>query len=145
MNDQDLTRVAKQIVTGYSSADWKGLKSILTPDATYNEIGTQRKIKGPDQIIQTLQGWKQTMTDSRGTVNNAYASGNTVTLEITWQGTHDGPFPGPSGTIPASGRRQTTPAVMIVKFQGDKVKEMNHYFDMLNFLQQIGAMTAARV
>jgi hypothetical protein len=29
------------------------------------------------------------MTDSKGTVTNAYASGDTVTLEITWQGTHN--------------------------------------------------------
>ena len=144
MSDQDLTRVAKEIVTGYSSADWKGLKSILAPDAIYNELGTGRQVKGPDQIIQTLQGWKQTMTDSRGTVTNAYASGGTVTLQITWQGTHDGPLAGPTGTVPASGKRQTTPAAMIVKFQDDKVKEMHHYFDMLSFLQQIGAKTADR-
>jgi len=30
---------------------------------------------------------------------------------------------------------------MIVKFQGNKVKELHHYFDMMSFLQQIGAMT----
>ena len=34
----------------------------------------------------------------------------------------------------------TTPAAMIVKFQGNKVKEIHHYFDMVSFLQQIGAM-----
>ena len=31
---------------------------------------------------------------------------------------------------------------MIVKFQGEKVAEVNHYFDMMSFLQQIGAMPA---
>jgi len=142
MNDKELIQTAKEIVTGYSTADWKALKNILTPDALYDEIGTQRKIKGPDQIVQALQGWKQAMTDSKGTVTNAYASGDTVTLEITWQGTHNGPFTGPTGTLPPSGKRQTTPAAMIVKFQGNKVKEMHHYFDMMSFLQQIGAMTA---
>ena len=142
MNDKELIQTAKEIVTGYSTADWKALKNILTPDALYDEIGTQRKITGPDQIVQALQGWRQAMTDSKGTVTNAYASGDTVTLEITWQGTHNGPFTGPTGTLPPSGKRQTTPAAMIVKFQGNKVKEMHHYFDMMSFLQQIGAIAA---
>jgi len=56
MNDKELIQTAKEIVTGYSTADWKALKNILTPDALYDEIGTQRKIKGPDQIVQALQG-----------------------------------------------------------------------------------------
>ncbi len=142
MNDTDLINKARQIVTAYSAADWNGLKGILASDALYDEIGTQRKIKGPDQIVQALQTWKQAMTDSKGTVTNAYASGNNVTLEITWQGTHNGPFAGPGGTLPPSGKRQTTPAAMIVKFQGDKIQEIHHYFDMLSFLQQIGAMSA---
>ena len=143
MNDTDRINQARTIVTSYSAADWKALKGILTPDAVYDELGTQRKIKGPDQIVQTLQTWKQAMTDSKGAVTNAYASGSTVTLEITWQGTHNGPFTGPAGTIPPSGKRQTTPAAMIVKFQGNKIQEIRHYFDMLSFLQQIGAMSAA--
>ena len=32
MTDQDLNRVARDIVNGYNAADWKLLKSILTPD-----------------------------------------------------------------------------------------------------------------
>ena len=140
MSDKELIQTASQIVSGYSAADWNGLKNILTPDALYDEIGTQRKIKGPDSIVQALQGWKQAMSDSSGTVTSACASGDTVTLEITWQGTHNGPFTGPTGTLPPPGKRQTTPAAMIVKFQGDKVREMRHYFDMLSFLQQIGAL-----
>jgi len=141
MNDTDLINQARQVVTTYCAADWNALKGIMTSDALYDEIGTQRKIKGPDQIVQTLQTWKQAMTDSTGTVTNAYASGNIVTLEITWQGTHNGPFKGPAGTLSPSGKRQTTKAAMIVKFQGDKIQEIHHYFDMLSFLQQIGAMS----
>jgi steroid delta-isomerase-like uncharacterized protein len=142
MGDQELVQVAKEIVKAYSAGDWKALKGILATDALYDEVGTQRKIKGADPIIQSLQGWKQAMTDSKGTVTGGYGSGNTVTLEITWQGTHNGPFSGPAGTFPASGKKQTTLAAMIVKFEGNKVKEMHHYFDMVSFLQQIGAMPA---
>ena len=141
MSNQD--QIARKIVSEYSSSNWAGLKSILTSDAVYNEVGTQRRIQGPDAIVQALQGWKTAMTDSGGSVTSSFATGDRVALQITWQGTHNGPFAGPGGTLAPSGKRQTTPAAMIVKFQGDKVKEIDHYFDMLTFLQQIGAMPAA--
>jgi len=146
MSSQDLAQVAREIITAYSAANWTALKGLLTSDAIYNELGSQRRIQGPDSIIQTLQGWKKALTDSQGKVTNAFASGDTVAMQITWTGTHDGPFTGPSGTVPPTGKRQTTPAAMIVKFSGTKVSEIHHYFDMMTFLQQIGAMpaTAAR-
>ncbi|MGH2400006.1 MAG: ester cyclase [bacterium] len=146
MSSQDLTQVAREIVTGYSTANWTALKGLFTPAAIYNELGSQRRIQGPDAIIEALQGWKKTMTDSQGKVTSAFASGDTVAMQITWTGTHDGTFTGPGGTVPPTGKRQTTPAAMIVKFSGNKVSEIHHYFDMLTFLQQIGAMpaTAAR-
>ena len=143
MSSQDLTKIASEIITSYSTSNWTGLKGLFTPDATYNEVGTQRRIQGPDAIIRGLQEWKKAMTDSKGNVTTSFASGNMVALQITWQGTHDGPFTGPAGSLSPTGKRQTTLAAMIVKFQGDKVKEVHHYFDMVAFLQQIGAMPAA--
>ena len=40
------------------------------------------------------------MPDVKGSVTNAVASGNTVVLEVTWEGTHTGPLAGPKGAIP---------------------------------------------
>ncbi len=80
------------------------------------------------------------MPDAAGTITNALVSGNTVTLQVTWEATHTGPLTGPMGTIPASGKRQVTPAAWIFTFEGEKIKESNHYFDMLSLLAQIGAI-----
>ena len=143
MGSQDLTQVAREIVTTYSTGNWTALKGLLATDAIYNEVGTQRKIQGPDKITESLQGWKKAMTDSSGKVTNACGTGDTVALQITWTGTHDGPFTGPGGTVRPSGKKQTTQAAMIVKFTGNKVKEIHHYFDMITFLEQIGALPTA--
>ena len=45
----------------------------------------------------------------------------------------------PEGTIPASGKRQETPAACFFTFEGDKIKESRHYFDSMTLLKQIGA------
>jgi predicted ester cyclase len=71
-------------------------------------------------------------------VTNAIASGNTVAQEITWEGTQSGPLQGPGGTIPATGKRAVVPAVQVLTFEGDKIKETRHYFDMMGMLQQLG-------
>jgi steroid delta-isomerase-like uncharacterized protein len=139
---QDLTQIAREFVNGYNSANWPALKSLFTPDGVYNEVGTQRRIQGPDSIVETMQGWKKTMTDSGGKVTNVFVSGDMVAVQVTWTGTHDGPFPGPAGTVPPSGKKQTTPAAMIIKFNGNKISQVDHYFDMITFLTQIGAMPA---
>jgi ketosteroid isomerase-like protein len=140
MSGQDLTQIAREIITSYGTGNWTALKGLFTPTATYNELGSQQRVQGPDSIVKALQGWKKAMTDSQGKVTNAFASGDTVTLQITWTGTHDGAFTGPGGTVSPTGKRQTTPAAMIVRFSGNKVSEIHHYFDMVTFLQQIGAM-----
>jgi steroid delta-isomerase-like uncharacterized protein len=140
MAEQDLINVARELVDAFNNSDWERTKGHLTVDTVYNELGTQRRIQGTGQIIEALQGWKQAMPDAKGTVTNAFASDNKVVLELTWDGTQTGPLASPNGTIPASGRRQTTRAAWIFDFEGDKVKESRQYFDMLTFLQQIGAM-----
>src|SRR4030095_9319343 len=80
------------------------------------------------------------MPDVKGTVSHAVASGNTVVLEVTWAGTQTGALQGPSGTVPPTGKRQTTRAGSILHFEGAKIKDSRHYFDMLAFLQQLGVI-----
>lgn len=136
----DLTSIAREAVEAFNASDWERSKAIMTPDYVYNELGTQRRIEGPDAVIEAMKGWKEAMSDVAGTITNASASGNTVTLEVTWEGIHDGPLEGPMGTISASGKRQVTYSAWIFNFEGEKIRESRHYFDMMSLLTQIGAM-----
>ena len=43
-------------------------------------------------------------------------------------------------SLPPSGKRPVTPAAWILTFEGDRVKESHHYFDMMSLLIQIGAL-----
>ncbi len=138
MTEQEMVKVARDLVDAFNASDWEKTKNLLPSDSLYNEQGTQRQLRGTDQIIEALKGWKQAMPDVKGTVTNAFASGKKVSLEVTWAGTHTGPLAGPTGTIPATGKRQVTPSAWLFDFDGDKIKESRNYFDMLNFLKQIG-------
>lgn len=111
----------------------------MAPEAVYNEVGTQRRIKGIGHIIAALQSWKKAMPDARGSVRNIFAGHNFVTVEVIWKGAHNGTVITLTGMIPASGKSHTTPSGRILQFEDNKIKESRHYFDMITFLTQIGA------
>ncbi len=139
MAEQDLITIARGVVEAFNADD---LERSVAPqaDGVYNELGTQRRLNGKNEILPALRGWRAAMPDVKGTVTKALASGNSVVLEITWDGTQTGPLETPDGTIPASGKRAVTPATWVFDFEGDRIKESRHYFDMVTFLSQIGAM-----
>jgi steroid delta-isomerase-like uncharacterized protein len=94
---------------------------------------------GPEKIVELFKGWKMAFPDAVGTVTSAVASGDKAALEVTWTGTHTGPLGTAEGTIPASGKRQETPAAVFFTFEGEKIKASRHYFDSMTLLKQIGA------
>ena len=139
MAEQDLIKLARENVEAYNTGDWQRLKAPLASDVVYDEVGSQRRMQGADQLVEAYQGWKQALPDGKGTIRNAFASGNSVAIEVTWTGTQTGPLVGPGGTIPPSGKSMSLPGAQLITFQGDKIKELHQYFDLMTLLQQLGA------
>jgi steroid delta-isomerase-like uncharacterized protein len=134
----ELTAHAESLVEAFNNDDWDSARQLLG-NSTYNELGTQRSLEGPDAIIEALKGWKSAMPDVKGTVTGATEGGQQVVLEVIWEGTQTGEMVTEEGTIPPSGKRQKTPSAFIFDYENGQLKESRHYFDMLTFLQQIGA------
>jgi steroid delta-isomerase-like uncharacterized protein len=134
----EMVKIAREQVDAFSRGDWELLRGTLASDSSYDELGTQRKIEGPEKIVELFKAWKAAFPDGAGTVTSVVSSANTVALEVTWKGTHTGPLESADGTIPASGKRQETPAALFFTFEGDKIKESRHYFDSLTLFKQIG-------
>jgi len=134
-----MVKIAREQVDAFNRGDWEGVRAGLASDSHYDELGTQRKIDGPEKIVELFKGWKQAFPDAVGTVTSTVSSGDKAALEVTWRGTHTGPLATAEGTIPASGKRQETPAAFFFTFAGDKIKESRHYFDSLTLLKQIDA------
>jgi steroid delta-isomerase-like uncharacterized protein len=135
----ELVKIARQQIDAYNNGDWEQMRALLASDSRYDELGTERKIEGPEKIVELFKSWKMAFPDSIGTVSSAVASGNKAALEVTWTGTHSGPLGTAEGTIPASGKRQETPAALFFAFEGEKIKASRHYFDSMTLLKQIGA------
>jgi len=136
----DKVRLAKEGIEAFNAGDWERFKAPLSSDAVYEELATQRKVQGPDQIVEASKGWKEAFPDTKGTITKVTEGTDSVVLEITWQGTQTGDLVSPMGTIPASHKRVKLEAIQVVRFNGDKVAETRHFFDLMTLLEQIGAL-----
>src|SRR3970282_1014158 len=112
----EMIKVAREQVDAFNSGDWERVRAGLVSDARYDELGTERKIEGPEKIVEVFKGWKQAFPDAAGTVTSAFASGDTAVLEVTWKGTHTGPLTTAEGPLPASGKRQETAGALFYTF-----------------------------
>jgi steroid delta-isomerase-like uncharacterized protein len=138
LSPQQLIDAAKAPLLAYNQKDWNAVRSNITRDFIYDEVGTGRKVQGADQTIALFQGWAEAIPDSKATFDNVVASGNTVLLEVTWRGTHTGPLQTPKGSFPPTGKKIELRACAVVELLNGKAKLQRHYFDMATLLQQLG-------
>ena len=140
---QSVVDTAKAQITAYNQKDWTAVSAVLSPGCVYDEVATQRRLQGIDDILAAWRGWATALPDSNATFDSVSVSGNTVTLELTWRGTHNGPLQTPTGALPPSGNKINIRACQVVDVADGKVQAVRHYFDMATLLQQLGALSAA--
>jgi steroid delta-isomerase-like uncharacterized protein len=135
---QALIDAAKASIVAYNDKNWDNVRSSLASNPTYDEVGTNRRIQGTDQVIECWKGWARAMPDSKATFHGAFASGSTVCVEMTWRGTHTGPLELPSGSVSATNRNIDMRACQVFEMADNKVRTIRHYFDMATLLEQLG-------
>jgi len=140
---QSVVDTAKAQITAYNQKDWNAVSAVLASGCVYDEIATHRRVQGLNDILVAWRGWATALPDSNASFDNVSVSGNTVTLELTWRGTHNGPLQTPGGALPATGRKIEIRACQVVDVADGKVTAVRHYFDMATMLQQLGAFSPA--
>jgi steroid delta-isomerase-like uncharacterized protein len=141
---QSAVDVARESIECFGAGDFDRLRSLLADDSYEEELATQRRLDGADAQVDAARGWKEAFPDGRGTVHGAYVDGNTVALELTWEGTQSGAMRTPDGgELPPSNRRAKVKACQVMEIEDGKIKATRHYFDLMTVLQQIGAMEQA--
>ena len=138
---QSAEDVARESVECYNAGDFDRLRSLLADDFYEEELATQRRLEGADARVAAAQSWKRAFPDEQGTITGTYASGNTVAVELTWEGTQTGPLAMPDGQeLPPSNKPMTVKSVEVVEIEDGRIKVLRHYFDLMTILQQIEAM-----
>jgi steroid delta-isomerase-like uncharacterized protein len=138
---QSAEDVARKSIDCYNAGDFDGLRSLLADDFYEEELATQRRLEGADARVAAATGWKQAFPDEQGTITGVCTRGNTVAVELTWEGTQSGPIATPDGQeLPPSNKGMKIKSVQVIEVEDGKIKALRHYFDLMTLLQQIGAM-----
>ncbi|HEX6432880.1 MAG TPA: ester cyclase [Gemmatimonadales bacterium] len=138
LSQQQLIEGAKAPILAFNEKDWDGVRAGVARDLIYDEVATGRRVEGIDQVLSVWQGWATAFPDSRATIHNAVAAENTVVLELSWKGTHQGPLQIPEGSLAPTGHGIDVRACFVVEMAGDKVQRERHYFDMATLMLQLG-------
>jgi steroid delta-isomerase-like uncharacterized protein len=141
LSPQARIQIAKAPYEAYNAKDWEKVKATITTDFVYEEVALGRRTNGIAETLELWKGWAQAFPDSVGTFRGAHPSDDgTVTLEITWTGTHRGPLQTPAGPIAPTGKRIEVFSCAVTELKGDKARAQRHYFDMATMLRQIGVL-----
>jgi steroid delta-isomerase-like uncharacterized protein len=136
---QQLIDAAKAPLLAFNEKNWDAARASVSPDLVYDEVATNRKVRGADETLALWKGWATAFPDARATFHRELPSGNTVVFEVSWKGTHKGPLLTPKGPIAPTGKGIDVRACMVVEVAEDRATVQCHYFDMGTLLQQIGA------
>jgi steroid delta-isomerase-like uncharacterized protein len=134
----DPIAVVRDNIEAFNQGDKERFRAQLAPDAVYREYATGREVHGAGEVTDVAFAWRDAFPDARGEITNVFASGDQVTLQITWTGTQTGALVSPSGTIPPTGKQVSIPAVEVITIRDGKPAATDHYFDLLTMLVQLG-------
>ena len=138
MSNQEIIDAAKAPTYAFNENDWDKVRETLTEDFVYEEVCTNRKAQGVENVIEIWKGWRIAFPDIHGTINNAFGSGGQVVKEITWQGTNTGTLHLPEVERPATGKSIEIRSCEIWEIGNGKAESQIHYIDMMTFMQQLG-------
>ena len=124
--------------------DSSGFASLFSDDGYFWDVSAGAKYYGPD-IGKTVDVYATAFSKMHRELEKFYVIGEVVIVELSLNGTHDGPLALGAGTIPASGREIHTPCCDVFHLENGKVKSFHCYtagtilFGQLGVLANLGA------
>lgn len=139
MTRQELIKVAKAATEAYNQKDWEAARKLMAPGFVYDEVPTNRKVEGVEEVLKVWRGWAKAFPDSRATFEEALVDGQVVVLPLKWGGTHTGPLSLPTGEVLPTGKKIDFRACQVFHVKDGKATKMRQYFDIMTMLSQVGA------
>jgi ketosteroid isomerase-like protein len=134
-----LRELVEQHYRGISTGDLHLGTSVFADDVVTVAPGAPEPFVGRHAFRDFARAFITGFPDARLELRNVVAeTDNTIVVEGTFSGTHDGPLVSPTGEIQPTGQLVEVPFVDIFVANGDKIVEHRVYYDQLALLGQLG-------
>ena len=144
MNTPSNSANEKLIRSLYAIAETKDSKlftSLFTKDGYFYDVSAGVKYYGKD-IGLTVDIYATAFPDMHRELIDVYVKDDEdlVIVELTLNGTHEGPLKLPVGTIPATGKVMKTPCCDVFHIENGKVRSFHCYTAGTIMLGQLGVL-----
>jgi ketosteroid isomerase-like protein len=135
----------EQIIrTGYQAAegatpDVAKFLSLFADDGVICDVASGTKFRGPDRGLM-VTGFATAFPDMHREIYGVYETGNTVVVELSLNGTHNGPLVLPAGTLPPTGKEMHAPCCDVFHFKDGKIQTFNCYAAGTIMFMQLGVL-----
>jgi steroid delta-isomerase-like uncharacterized protein len=128
-----------EYVNAWNSHDGRSAAAFMTPDAVYADPPIGPSIQGRDAIAAWIDSLVPTLSSDFVMETTSFIqSGDRYAAEWIVRGTHDGNSP----ELPATGRQFAIHGVSFGELEDGRIRRNTEYWNMVEFLVQIGAMPA---
>jgi steroid delta-isomerase-like uncharacterized protein len=127
---------AQRFYAALAAGDFAGLTACFSADCpTVTPAGTM----DPAQHEAFIRATKSALPDAHMAVDKAVEAGNEVFIAGRFQGTHQGDFVTPQGTMPASGKALVLPFADYFRVEDGTIVEHQVFWDQASMMGQLGA------
>jgi predicted ester cyclase len=116
-------------------APWSRFDEMVVPNFVAYVPGQQLD---REQFKGVMQAFGSAFSGSSHTLTDVACEGDTAMVREVWSGTQTGAFLG----APPSGKRVESIVFVLLKFEGDKLKEFHEVFDTLGLMRDTGVLNA---
>jgi len=128
-----------EYVKAWNSHDGRAVAAFMTLDGVYVDAPIGARNEGRDAIAAWIDSIGPTLSSDFTFESVSFIqSGDRYAAEWITAGTHDGSSPG----MPATGRQFAIHGVSIGELEDGKIRRNTDYWNMVEFLIQLGAMPA---
>jgi len=138
-NNQSNEQIIRHLYEVAERQDSKAFASLFADDGYFWDVSADKKYYGKDTGT-VVDIYATAFPDMHRELLRVYPADaqNMVIVELTLNGTHNGPLVLPSGTIPATGKRMVTPCADFFLLENGKVKFFHCYTAATILLKQLG-------
>ncbi|HUO85899.1 MAG TPA: ester cyclase [Thermoanaerobaculia bacterium] len=130
----DIGGVVAAFDAAWAARDPAAIAALMTPDAEYVEVATDRTFVGPPGVARyaaEIFAWAPDFTVRTIAVD---AGAGTVVWEWVMEGTQTGDGPG----LPATGKPFSVPGVSVLELRDGRIHRVRDYWDLKTLNRQLG-------
>jgi steroid delta-isomerase-like uncharacterized protein len=142
---EDNARLARTTLDLWNERDFDQAVRLAAEDVEFVDVPSNTTRRSLEAYRESMQRWATAFPDGRIEVTRVVADEDGAAVEYVGRGTHTGPFAGPAGSIPATGRRVELTLCDVVEIEQGKARRVRSYYDSATLMRQLGLLSEGGV